>query len=47
MAIRCRALHQLGVEQAKRLGVEPVIVPVNTREDANNLEFAAMIEVPD
>jgi cyanophycinase len=36
--------HQLGIKQAQRLGVEPVIVPVNTREDANNLDFAAMIE---
>lgn len=36
--------HQLGIEQAKRLGVEPVIVPVNTRDDANNPDFAAMVE---
>lgn len=36
--------HQLGIEQAQRLGVEPVIVPVNTHEDANSQELAAMIE---
>ncbi|MHB2028483.1 MAG: Type 1 glutamine amidotransferase-like domain-containing protein [Acidimicrobiales bacterium] len=35
--------HDLGVAQAKRLGVEPVIVPVNTREDAENPLFANMI----
>jgi cyanophycinase len=36
--------HQLGIEQAQRLGVEAVIVPVATHDDANNPEFAAMIE---
>jgi cyanophycinase len=35
--------HQLGIAQAKRLGVEPVIVPVNDRADANNPEFVKMI----
>jgi cyanophycinase-like exopeptidase len=36
--------HQLGIAQAQRLGVEPVIVPVNNLDDANNPDFAAMIE---
>ncbi len=36
--------HQLGVAQAKRLGVEPVIVPVNDLHDANNPTFADMID---
>lgn len=36
--------HELGRAQAKRLGVEPVIVPVNDRGDADNAEFAEMIE---
>jgi cyanophycinase-like exopeptidase len=36
--------HQLGIAQAERLGVEPVIVPVNDRADADNPAFAAMIE---
>lgn len=36
--------HQLGTAQAQRLGVEPVIVRVNDRSDADNPEFAAMIE---
>lgn len=35
--------HQLGITQAQRIGVEPVIVPVNDREDANNPEFADLI----
>jgi cyanophycinase-like exopeptidase len=35
--------HQLGIAQATRLGVEPIIVPVNDRDDANNLEYANMI----
>lgn len=35
--------HQLGIAQAQRLGVEPVVVPVNDREDANNPEFVNMI----
>ena len=35
--------HQLGITQAQRLGVEPVIVPVNDEKDANNPEFASMI----
>jgi cyanophycinase-like exopeptidase len=36
--------HQLGIAQAKRLGVEPVIVPVNTRDDANTPALAEMID---
>jgi cyanophycinase len=36
--------HQLGITQAQRIGVEPVIVPVNDREDANNPEFADLIK---
>ena len=28
--------HRLGVEQAQRIGVTPVTVPVATREDAND-----------
>ena len=35
--------HQLGVAQANRLDVEPVVVPVNDRADANNPEFVRMI----
>ncbi len=35
--------HQLGIDQAKRLGVEPVIVPVNDHDDANNPDFAELI----
>lgn len=35
--------HELGTAQAKRLGVEPVIVPVNNHDDANNPQFADMI----
>jgi len=35
--------HQLGIKQAERLGVEPVIVPVNDHEDANNPDFADLI----
>ena len=35
--------HQLGITQAERLGVEPVIVPVNDHDDANNPDFAALI----
>ncbi len=36
--------HRLGVEQAERIGVTPVIVPVATREDANDPELARLIE---
>jgi len=36
--------HQLGITQARSLGVEPVIVPVNDHDDANNPEFAKLIE---
>ena len=32
--------HELGRTQAHRLGVEPVIIPVNVRTDADNPEFA-------
>jgi cyanophycinase-like exopeptidase len=35
--------HQLGVAQAERLGVEPVIVPVNDRDDANDPKFADLV----
>ncbi|MFY9783122.1 MAG: Type 1 glutamine amidotransferase-like domain-containing protein [Acidimicrobiales bacterium] len=35
--------HQLGIAQAKRLGVEAVIVPVNDHDDANDPAFAEMI----
>ncbi len=35
--------HRLGREQAERLGVEAVIVPVATREDAHNDAFIEMI----
>jgi len=35
--------HQLGIAQAIRLGVEPIVVPVNDRGDANNPEYASMI----
>src|ERR1700677_975223 len=36
--------HQLGITQAKSLGVEPIIVPVNDHDDANNPEFAELIK---
>ena len=36
--------HRLGVEQAERIGVTPVIVPVATREDANNADLAKLVE---
>jgi cyanophycinase-like exopeptidase len=35
--------HNLGIEQAKRLDVEAVIVPVSDRSDADNPEFAEMV----
>ncbi len=35
--------HSLGITQAERLGVEPVIVPVNDRADAENPEMAAQV----
>ncbi len=35
--------HQLGIAQARRLGVEPVIVPVSTRDDAERADFAALV----
>ncbi len=36
--------HELGIAQAQRLGVEPIIVPVNDRADADNPNFAAMVK---
>ncbi|MGA7835606.1 MAG: Type 1 glutamine amidotransferase-like domain-containing protein [Acidimicrobiales bacterium] len=36
--------HELGRAQAARLGVEAVIVPVNDRADADQPDFADMIE---
>jgi cyanophycinase len=36
--------HNLGIAQARRLGVEPVIVPVNERSDAEDPKIAALIE---
>lgn len=36
--------HDLGRAQAERLGVEAVIVPVATREDADNPALASLIE---
>lgn len=35
--------HRLGVEQARRLGVEPVIIPVNDRADAEDPHLAAQV----
>ena len=35
---------QLGKEQAKRLGVDSIFLPIFTREDANNPEFAGLIK---
>jgi cyanophycinase len=35
--------HKLGTAQAERLGVEPVIVPVTDRADAEDLALAAQI----
>jgi cyanophycinase len=35
---------QLGQEQAKRLGVDSIFLPIFTREDANNPEFATLIK---
>ncbi len=35
--------HNLGRQQAERLGVEPVIVQVNDRDDANRGDLAALI----
>jgi cyanophycinase-like exopeptidase len=34
---------QLGLEQAKRLDVDSIFLPIFTREDANNPEYAALI----
>lgn len=36
--------HRLGVEQAHRIGVTPVTVPVATREDANDPTIVEMID---
>jgi cyanophycinase len=35
--------HNLGTEQAQRLGVEPVILPVNDRDDAESDALAAQV----
>ncbi len=35
--------HHLGMAQAERLGVEPVVVPVNDRADADDPLMAAMV----
>ena len=35
---------QLGLEQAKRLDVDSIFLPIFTREDANNPEYAALIK---
>ncbi len=35
--------HELGTRQAERLGVEPIIVEVNDRDDADRLDFCDMI----
>jgi cyanophycinase len=36
--------HELGRQQAERLGVTQVVVPVSTREDAERDDYAALIE---
>jgi len=36
--------HRLGVAQAERIGVTPVIVPVATREDANDPAILSMLD---
>jgi cyanophycinase len=38
--------HRLGRAQADRLGVEAIIVPVNSREDADDERLAALIGEP-
>ena len=35
---------QLGLEQAKQLDVDSIFLPIFTREDANNPEYAALIK---
>jgi cyanophycinase-like exopeptidase len=35
--------HNLGIEQAQRLGVEAIILPVSDRADADNEEIAAQV----
>ncbi|MBU6495936.1 MAG: Type 1 glutamine amidotransferase-like domain-containing protein [Acidobacteria bacterium] len=35
--------HRLGAEQAQRLGVEQIVLPVETRDDAFNDDIAAMV----
>jgi cyanophycinase len=39
-----RYWHRLGEEQAKRLGVEPVVVAVADRDDADDAAWAARVE---
>lgn len=36
--------HRLGIEQAQRIGVTPVTVPVATRDDANNPDIVKMLD---
>lgn len=36
--------HDLGRQQARRLDVEPIIIPVNDRDDANRADLAAMVD---
>ena len=36
--------HQLGIAQAQRIGVTPVIVPVATREDANDPDVVGLLD---
>jgi cyanophycinase len=36
--------HRMGVEQAQRLGVTPVTVPVATREDADDPEVVKLVD---
>ena len=36
--------HRLGVEQAERLGVTPVILPVATRDNANDPEIVKLLD---
>ena len=42
-ADRLEYWKQLGKSQADRLGVDSIFVPIFTREDANNPEYAALI----
>ncbi|MBW4030049.1 MAG: type 1 glutamine amidotransferase-like domain-containing protein [Acidobacteria bacterium] len=36
--------HQLGIVQAQRIGVTPVIVPVATRDDANDPDVVRLVD---